>query len=347
MAIISALMSTCGFFLFFEHVLAGPDSPRHFSRLMKAGAVLSVLVAIVHALDGIDTRRASSLVGMLGTLPFLLTLPGALMKLRKGDAMSVYIVLGALVYFSAVVTMTGLIYGRIDVSFWTQHSVQLAALLDTLLLMRLLDLRSKAIRHAAQRAAQERDAMHSLAYADPLTGLANRRGLNAALTTALPQCSTDRILAVYVLDLDGFKPVNDRHGHDVGDELLAAVAGRLRSLTRNSDVVARMGGDEFVILASGLHNGAQAIDLGNKLLDAFRKPFDLSGLRCQVGLTIGYALAPLDGCDPRTLLKRADAGMYLGKQEGKHCLRRFDPESNALLRLDGALAGARPSAYRG
>ena len=77
-------------------------------------------------------------------------------------------------------------------------------------------------------------------------------------------------------------------------------------------------------MASGLHATQQAEDLGHKLLEAFRVPFELDRVRCDVGLTIGYALAPLDGVDPKVLLKLADAGMYVGKQEGKHCLRRFD-----------------------
>jgi diguanylate cyclase (GGDEF)-like protein len=243
---------------------------------------------------------------------------------RQGNSMGLYILLGALVYFAAAATMSGVIFGRVALNAWTQHSVQLATLLDTMLLMRMLSLRASAVERAAVRANQERDAMHSLAHTDPLTGLPNRRGIHGALALALPHCTPDKMLAVYVLDLDGFKPINDRYGHDVGDVLLTAVATRLQSLVRSSDVVARMGGDEFVILASGLHATQQAEDLGHKLLEAFRVPFELGRVRCDVGLTIGYALAPLDGVDPKDLLKLADAGMYVGKQEGKHCLRRFD-----------------------
>jgi diguanylate cyclase len=125
-----------------------------------------------------------------------------------------------------------------------------------------------------------------------------------------------------MLDLDGFKQVNDRFGHDVGDELLVAVAQRLKAHLRSSDVVARVGGDEFVVMASGPHNERQAHDLGSKLLEAFEQPFDLSRQRCSVGLTIGYVLVPLDGVDAVDLLRRADAAMYLGKQSGKNCLRR-------------------------
>jgi diguanylate cyclase (GGDEF)-like protein len=130
------------------------------------------------------------------------------------------------------------------------------------------------------------------------------------------------MLAVYVMDLDGFKPVNDQHGHDVGDELLIAVTRRLQGHVRQSDLVARLGGDEFVVMAGQLHSLQQAQELGNKLLDAFRAPFSLQNVRVEVGLTIGYAIAPHDGNDAIGLLKLADAAMYSGKQGGKFCLRR-------------------------
>lgn len=329
LAPLAALMSSCGFFLFFEHVLLGPDSHRFFSRVMKGGAVLTVVVALVFAADGLTTRAVSAIIGVLGLTPTLLALPGAIRRVRQGDSMGIYILLGALLYFSAAATMTGVIFGRIPMNGWTQHSVQLATLLDTMLLMRLLSLRSTAVQHAAKRANQERDAMHSLAHTDPLTGLPNRRGLSAALTAALPHCTIDNLVAIFVLDLDGFKPVNDRYGHDVGDELLIAVADRLQQLMRHNDVVARMGGDEFVVMAGGLLRDEQAQELGQELLDAFREPFQLREQRCLVGMTIGYALAPHDGSDALTLIKRADAAMYLGKQEGKHCLRRTDAEPTA------------------
>ncbi len=129
-------------------------------------------------------------------------------------------------------------------------------------------------------------------------------------------------LGVYILDLDGFKPVNDLYGHDVGDGLLVAVTHRLRSTLRQADLIARLGGDEFVVVTERLLSPQQAQDLGQKLLDAFHTPFALGSVQIQVGLTIGYAIAPDDGMDAATLLKRADAAMYSGKQSGKFCLRR-------------------------
>jgi diguanylate cyclase len=130
---------------------------------------------------------------------------------------------------------------------------------------------------------------------------------------------------VFVLDLDGFKPVNDRHGHDVGDALLVAVGARLQAQLRAGDVVARLGGDEFVVLAPGLARAEDALVLGRKLVAALDTPLDAAGQRCEVGVTVGYALAPLDGVRAEELLKRADAGMYAAKQAGRRRVRRWMP----------------------
>jgi len=212
--------------------------------------------------------------------------------------------------------------GKIGANFWTMHSFQIGATLDMLVFMRIAVLRSAARMQATQRAAQERDRMHSLAHSDPLTGLLNRRGLHDALDVALPHATPERVLAVYMLDLDGFKPVNDQFGHDVGDELLLVVAQRLRGSVRAGDGVARLGGDEFVVMAEGLTHDAQAEELGCKLLGAFSAPFALRNNICRVGATIGYALAPRDAADANALLKAADAAMYAGKQKGKGRLDR-------------------------
>ena len=182
--------------------------------------------------------------------------------------------------------------------------------------------RIERLRASAQRAHLERDALRSMAHTGALTGLPDRRGLSEVLQKALPHVSAERMTAVFLLDLDGFKPINDRLGHEAGDEVLVGVARRLQSLLRGSDTVARLGGDEFVVVASGLASDADAQALGRKLLDGFRQPFAAAGQPCAVGLTIGYALAPLDGGDELSLLKRADAAMYAGKQAGRQCLTR-------------------------
>ena len=165
--------------------------------------------------------------------------------------------------------------------------------------------------------------MRSMAYTDPLTGLPNRRSMSEVLTLALVGATPERMLAVYLIDVDQFKQVNDTYGHDTGDELLIEVTRRLRSNVRICDTVARLGGDEFVVLAEGLHSVDEANELGNKLLTLFDAPITLSETEVRIGLTVGYALAPLDSREVTAILKLADAAMYEGKQGGKRCLRQY------------------------
>ena len=319
---LSALLATCGSFLFIGQALSEPDSNKRFLRFMRCGAALCVLLALAYGLDAISTRAIAAIVSILGLVPALMGIPGAARRAIRGDGVGTSLLLAWLVYFIATAIVIGVINGWVPVNFWTLHSFQFGATLDMLLFMRVLGLRTKALRLEALDANRERDAMHSLAHTDPLTGLPNRRGLSIALASALPHSGPNSLLAVYVMDLDGFKPVNDRHGHDVGDELLIAVTRRLQGHVRQSDVVARLGGDEFVVMAGHLGSSQQAQELGLKLLEAFRTPFSLGDLQVEVGLTIGYAIAPDDSNDALGLLKLADAAMYSGKQGGKFCLRR-------------------------
>ena len=223
----------------------------------------------------------------------------------------------------ATATLIGVINGRLPVTFWTLHSFQFGATLDMLLYLRVLSLGTQAVHAAAQHASRERDTFRFLAHSDPLTGLANRRGLNAQIKAALAQRASDGLVVLYLLDLDRFKPVNDRHGHDIGDELLTLMARRLKATTRAQDTVARLGGDEFVIVTSGLTQPEQAQALADKLLDTVREPFQLGPHRCEIGLTIGYTIAPHDGSDPAELIRRADAAMNAGKQAGRGVARRW------------------------
>jgi diguanylate cyclase (GGDEF)-like protein len=318
----SALMATCGSFLFIGQALAAGNPRNRLMRAMRWGAAGTALLALAFALDLFDTRVLAAIVSVLGLVPALMGIPGAVARMRQGDAVGGTLLLAWLVYFVATATVIGVIRGWVPVNFWTLHSFQFGATLDMLLFMRVLGLRSKALRLAAENARTERDTLHWLAHTDPLTNLPNRRGMQEALSNALRLCCHEQQLAVYLLDLDGFKPVNDEHGHDVGDELLVAVARRLQGHVRATDLVARLGGDEFVVVASALESPAQAHDLANKLLDAFHAPFTLSSTKVQVGLTIGYALAPLDAYDAASLLKLADAAMYQGKQNGKFRVQR-------------------------
>lgn len=164
----------------------------------------------------------------------------------------------------------------------------------------------------------EQHARH-LAFHDGLTGLPNRHLLNERLEFLLRDAErNDRWLAVCYLDLDGFKAVNDLQGHDAGDTVLREVATRLGESVRGNDIVARVGGDEFVLVLnqlSGLTDEKHAL---NRLLEKFAKPFTLpDGTLAQVGISIGVAMFPQHGRDADTLLTRADHAMLAGKRKGK------------------------------
>ena len=321
MAGITALIAACGTALFIEDVLA-QDMGRRLRRAMRILAGILATAALLHAFDVIDIHGVSIVMGTIGLLPSLLSVPGAVARIRRGDSVGTYFLVAWLGYFFVSAVMVGVVRGHVGANFWTMHAFLFGATLDMLIFLRIAVLRSTAVHLAAQRATREHDTLHSLAHSDPLTSLLNRRGLNTTLTAALHNCGPESLLAVYMLDLDGFKQVNDQHGHDAGDELLEIVASRLRATMRAGDGIARLGGDEFVVLAGGLQSDEQAIELGKKLLDAISLPFALSKHKCHVSVTIGYTLAPTDGRDADKLLKLADAAMYAGKQNGRNCLRR-------------------------
>ena len=326
----AGLMALTGSFLFLGHTLAGDNPNGRYARTMRVGAGITAAVCIALVLGWLSVPFAIAFMSLAGALPSLISLPAALARVRQKDPIGATLLVAWVAFGIAAGVMVCLVQGWVTANFWTLHSFQIGATLDMLLFLRVMGLRALATQVQAQQAMRERDLMQSLANTDPLTGLSNRRGLQHALHAALAHCSPQRLVAVYLIDLDGFKPINDAHGHDVGDDLLVAVGHRLQANVRHqTDLVARLGGDEFIIMARDLATPEQAEELGRSLLRAFEHPFTLSQLRIKVGLTIGYALAPLDSDDPQSLLRYADAAMYAGKQGGKHSVQRI-PATAAL-----------------
>ncbi len=331
-----ALTALCGSFLFIAHALtrqvglrstadrlAGPYTGPGFSRLMHGGAAVCAAIAVAYLTGLLDIRVVTAVVSVLGPVPALLGLPGALARARRGDSVGLTFLLAWAVYAVTTATLIGVIQGVLPVNFWTLHSFQFGATLDMLLYLRVLGLSTQAVHTAAQHATREREVFRFLAHSDPLTGLHNRRALQAHIRTALQRRAPQEMVALYLMDLDGFKPVNDRHGHEVGDQLLVLLARRLQATVRTQDTVARLGGDEFVVVARGLTDAAQAEALAHKLLETVREPFQVGAAQCTLGLSLGYTLAPHDGVDAAGLLRQADAAMYAGKQAGKGVARRW------------------------
>ena len=173
---------------------------------------------------------------------------------------------------------------------------------------------------SAQKAAERQ--IREMALHDALTGLPNRRLLSDRLQHALTRAErTGTYVAVLFLDLDGFKPVNDHFGHDAGDAVLIAVSRRLESSVRAVDTVARLAGDEFVVVLADLPKKEDAEVVAGKLVQALSDPIAESNRVHQVSASIGLALSPVHGKDVETLLRVADAGMYVAKREGKQCWR--------------------------
>jgi diguanylate cyclase (GGDEF)-like protein len=162
---------------------------------------------------------------------------------------------------------------------------------------------------------------------DLLTDLPNRQWLKNFLPDAMARAIADEYgLAVLFMDLDGFKAVNDSLGHSAGDELLRAAAHRLQSVLRPSDCVVRFGGDEFVVLLEPVARETKPARVAERIVEAFKGPFQLLSHRQTVGVSIGISMFPNDGSDGETLLRNADAAMYSVKSGGKSGYRFYQPE---------------------
>ena len=185
----------------------------------------------------------------------------------------------------------------------------------------------RAMRYAIERKKME-ERLHHLAMHDSLTNLPNRVLFKDRLSQALERSQRNRNgknskwgTAVLLLDLDNFKSVNDTLGHLQGDKLLQILADRLQKCIRESDTVARMGGDEFTLIFENLSGQEDARILAGKILDAFVQPFPLSGEEWTISASIGISLYPTDGNDYSSLLKAADIAMYAAKRQGNcYCL---------------------------
>lgn len=189
------------------------------------------------------------------------------------------------------------------------------------------DLASK-IRERNQELEQLTRALRQQAYHDALTGLPNRLMLRERLLHAIARARRQQSrLAVLFIDLDRFKSVNDSLGHRVGDQLLQAVAGRLKNVLRESDTVAREGGDEFLVLLEDVREPEHVGRVAEKILERLNQPYQVEDNELHCGASIGVSLYPMDGEDEDQLINHADAAMFDSKDEGRNCIRFFSRES--------------------
>lgn len=234
-------------------------------------------------------------------------------------------------------------FALIPSNFFTVHSMQIGSMLEMILLSFALAARFNAHKLRRERSLQQQERelelrvaerttelaaanerLQALALQDPLTGLANRNALQQHLEMALRRAQrSEEPLALLLIDLDGFKPINDCHGHALGDEVLVEVARRLHGCARNSDLAARLGGDEFVLVCEPLANAEQARQVAERLLAQLTQPIVTSQDQVTVGASVGIAFGRGDDT-PTTLIRRADMAMYRAKAEGRNRVQFAD-----------------------
>ena len=187
------------------------------------------------------------------------------------------------------------------------------------------DGRMTGVAHDATESREIEQRMTYLAHHDDLTGLANRFQFNEKVSAAIDAERGDRgRIALFYLDLDDFKGINDMHGHVTGDSLLRAVAGRLEREVRGSDIVARLGGDEFAILMRSAAGDGMLFERAHRFLGALREPFEIEGQMFRISTSVGVARCREQHCDAEELMRRADLALFAAKAKGRDQFAIFD-----------------------
>ncbi len=196
-----------------------------------------------------------------------------------------------------------------------------------------------ANRKAARALDASRDELEKIAYSDALTALANRRRFTADMRQLLDYSRRHGTrFALVLIDLDRFKDINDRLGHDVGDALLVAAARRLQELTADDDSVARLGGDEFAVLMSDASDHQRVADFCQSIIDNVAAQLDIDGTQVSATSSVGVAVFPQDGSGQESLYKAADKALYAAKTGGRNTWRAFGVEPDGGV-ADGGVAG--------
>jgi diguanylate cyclase (GGDEF)-like protein/PAS domain S-box-containing protein len=216
--------------------------------------------------------------------------------------------------------------------FWGELSIKGAAFGQREVLL-------TTVRDITKRKAAQEQVVH-LAYHDVLTGLANRRVFVKTLRKAIARARRNNLpFAVLYLDLDHFKDINETLGHPIGDLLLQSVSQRLRASARESDTVARFGGDEFAVLTTAIHQREDAAVLAQRLLVELCAPFKIRGRKIRTGASIGIAVYGADAPDAEGLLSHSDLALYRAKAEGRGAYRFFTSEMDEDVRRRVKLSG--------
>ena len=270
---------------------------------LAAGAALLSLVGLFSL-----AWRVVELVAVAGTVT---ALAGAVLALRAGFKPATWYLYGQAALFATVLAVVLANWGLLQWPFIQGNGLQIGVVLEAVVFAVAMAGRIRLMQAQQTELKLRAVELATAAETDPLTSLANRNGL-VRHATALLQGETPH--ALLLLDLDHFKPINDQHGHAAGDQVLVETASRLKRQLRPGDVIARVGGDEFVVLLHQSHPNATVQAIANRLLQAIAQPVTLSGVAVQVTGSLGVAMYPANGHSLSDLLRAADSAMYQIKQ---------------------------------
>jgi len=223
-----------------------------------------------------------------------------------------------------VIFLDGLIFSWLDIGLATY----LLYLLLLCIKMNKMMKNSVLLRHENDQLVKNLSSANKqlahIATHDPLTQLDNRRLFYLNVANAIKRAKRNQeLLAILYIDLDGFKEVNDAYGHHIGDELLILIADKMKQILRETDLISRLGGDEFTVILERIHSREDVAKIAKKLCDLLTFPSKISEYEIQISASIGISLYPMDGLDTETLVKAADEAMYAAKSGGRDTFQFF------------------------
>lgn len=245
---------------------------------------------------------------------------GAVLSLRGNRTAIIYLVSWLFFIFGAL-ALTARNFGLIPNTIFSQYAIFIGSAIEILLLSFALAQRINQVQKHSQylisansELKDQESSLKQLAHYDALTGLSNRTLIMEKFSLLLANGKRNSTqVAILFLDLDGFKPINDRYGHNIGDDVLVIMADRLRSLLRNSDVIGRIGGDEFIVLVDEGDGDFNPQEVANKIKSIIAEPISIMGDNLHLGVSIGAASYPNNGKDLASLVSFADTAMYIDK----------------------------------
>lgn len=321
--------------LFTRSFLDTPSWLPRWDRLLRLLLVIMCCAAVATLL--LPVQRALQTMSISGLALSLMLLITGFLSVRHRVPGARLFVLAWLMLLTGALMLALRNFALIPTNTITLYAMQIGSSLEMILLSlalaarfnehkrqkeKALQLHEKELeQHVAERTealeiANQR--LRNLALKDPLTGLANRTALQQQLDMAIRRTQRrQELLAVMLIDLDGFKPINDQHGHGLGDQVLSEIARRLLHCARETDLVARLGGDEFILICETVQSAQGASEVAERVLKAIAQPISLGALRVQVGASIGIALSHGEE-DGTLLIRQADAAMYKAKAAGRN-----------------------------